>query len=128
MARRVLFAGWVAVILAAVVPWWDMQNHTHWSKVQWIPFLTPPIKPLDLIGNVLLYLPFGVLFPTRRDASWWRWPVAVALGLSIVTEWTQLYSHWRFPSFTDVTCNVIGAAIGARLSRWRGTISESAAP
>ena len=56
---------WVAVILAAVVPWWDVQNHTHWSKVQWIPFLTPPIKPLDLIGNDPLKTDYD--FPDADD-------------------------------------------------------------
>lgn len=114
MARRAALACWVVLILTIVVPWRDLQNHTHWAKVQWIPFVTPPIKTLDVVGNVLLYVPFGFLFPRGR----WV-PIAAALVLSVATEWTQLYSHSRFPSLTDVTCNVMGAAIGALLSRRR---------
>ena len=38
--------------------------------------------------------------------------IATAVLLSSATEWTQVYSHTRFPSTTDVSCNVIGAVLG----------------
>lgn len=102
--------------MGLVLPWNDWQNHAHWARVQWIPFVTPPVKLLDVIGNVLLYVPYGFFFP---PASRRRWPAVTgtALALSCVTEWTQLYSHARFPSLTDVTCNVIGAALGVLFQR-----------
>ena len=58
-AAAIAFGIWSAVILAVTVPWTDFVGHTHWGKVQWIPFVSPPVKPLDIAGNVLLYLPFG---------------------------------------------------------------------
>ncbi len=85
--------------------------------MQWIPFVTPPIKLVDIVVNVLLYMPFGYWF--LRSAGRRRAGLAVACAgiLSLVTEWTQLYSHSRFPSLTDVTCNVIGAAVGVWIAQ-----------
>ena len=56
---RIVFGVWTAVIVAATVPWTDLVGHTHWGKVQWIPFVSPPVKLLDVVGNILLYAPFG---------------------------------------------------------------------
>jgi VanZ family protein len=39
----------------------------------------------------------------------------VALALSLAGEAVQIYTHSRFPSATDVVCNVIGAVAGAFL-------------
>jgi glycopeptide antibiotics resistance protein len=105
---------WTFVIAFGVVPWNDVQDHSHWRRVQWIPFLTPPIKPIDLVVNVLLYWPFGYWFAKQaRHRSPWRRAILYAAALSLLTEWTQLYSHSRFPSMTDVTCNLIGTLWGA---------------
>jgi glycopeptide antibiotics resistance protein len=108
------------VIAFCVVPWNDVQNHSHWPRVQWIPFYTPPIKPIDIVINVLLYWPFGYWYAQQsKSGSPWRLALLYALTLSLFTEWTQLYSHSRFPSLTDVTCNMIGTAAGAIGRRWR---------
>jgi glycopeptide antibiotics resistance protein len=121
---RVRLAAWVLLICAVVVPWSDLQNHSHWARVQWIPFVTPPVKLVDIVVNVLLYWPFGYWFARQSQSrSPWRGAVCCALALSLVTEWTQLYSHSRFPSLTDVTCNVVGAALGA----WRRSPSVPSA-
>ncbi len=111
---RLAFGVWSAVIAAATVPWTSFVGHTHWQKVQWIPFITPPVKTLDILGNVLLYLPFGYglvrAFPHRISP---RGVVALAGTLSFAVEWSQLYSHARFPSVQDILCNVLGAWLGA---------------
>jgi glycopeptide antibiotics resistance protein len=103
---------WILLICLAVVPWTDLQNHSHWARVQWIPFVTPPIKLADIIVNIVLYVPFGYWFVRWRGRRRAGLAVASAAALSLVTEWTQLYSHSRFPSLTDVTCNVIGTLLG----------------
>ena len=41
----------------------------------------------------------------------------LSLSLSVTAEWSQVYSHTRYPSATDVTCNVAGAVLAAALSR-----------
>ena len=42
-----------------------------------------------------------------------------AIALSISTEASQIYSHGRFPSATDVLTNVIGAGLGVVLAKAR---------
>jgi glycopeptide antibiotics resistance protein len=118
---RLLLAIWTILIVLLVVPWASFQDHAHWSRVAWVPFVSPPLKSGDVVRNLLLYLPWGYLFVRsgRSGASAWR-IAGCALALSLATEATQVMSHGRFPSFTDVTCNVAGAWMGARLAaRWR---------
>ncbi len=107
-----------AVVLIADCPWGDFQGHTHWAKVRWIPFVTPPVGAADIALNVLLFVPLGAFrgFDGRSPAAAvWR-AGAVALPLALFAEWTQIYSHSRIPSMTDVTCNVAGALAGAAIA------------
>ena len=112
--KRIGLAAWSALIVAGTVPWADFVGHTHWQKVQWIPFSSPPVRVRDIVGNVAFYFPFGYFlmtaFPSR--ARVWH---AVLLGgaLSFILEWSQLYSHWRFPSVQDLLCNIVGSSAGA---------------
>jgi glycopeptide antibiotics resistance protein len=118
---RIAFAVWVGVILLIVMPWGSFQNHAHWDQVLWLPFLSGPIRIRDIIANVFFYVPFGVLY-IRRFRTGVRRAVLAAVVLSLVTELTQVYSHGRFPSTTDIVCNTIGACCGAMWasSRARG--------
>ena len=110
---------WTSLILLVVLPWANFQNHTHWQRVAWIPFVSPPVKVRDVVVNVLLYLPWGFLWmrqmPNRLQRIWIV--VALAAVLSISTEAAQLYSHGRFPSATDAFNNVLGAFAGASYAR-----------
>ena len=114
--ERLLFVLWTSVIILLVVPWGSVQDHAHWSRVAWLPFLSPPVRAGDIARNVLLYLPWGYLLARHTDQTGMSgWKVAAyALMLSLGTEATQVMSHGRFPSATDVTCNVAGAWIGGR--------------
>ena len=132
LTPRACLVLWVGLIMLAVLPWADFQNHTHWWRMQWVPFVTPPIKVLDVLINLLLYMPFGYWFAEQRPTAGrrvWR-AVAAAAAISLATEYTQLYSHSRFPSLTDVTNNVVGAFIGAvlatRKSPAEGRVSQPA--
>ena len=113
------FLLWTVLILIAVVPWVGYQNHSHWQGVGWIPFVSAEVRLRDVAVNLLLYAPWGY-FSARsvRVAARRTWLVVVlAAALSITTEASQVYSHGRFPSATDVTCNVIGALAGALYAR-----------
>ena len=119
---RVVLALWILIIVLLVVPWRGVQDHLHWGSVQWIPFVSPPVRLLEIAANVILYLPFGALFartqPTREGLLWRT--LAWALLLSGLTEASQLFSHDRFPSVTDLVANVLGALAGARAAMARG--------
>jgi uncharacterized protein (TIGR03790 family) len=108
----------IAVALAADFPWGDFQGHTHWHNVGWIPFVSPPVRPGDIALNLLLFFPLGV-FAARRvraPAPALAQSALIAFVVSVIGEWTQLYSHTRFPSATDVACNVAGALLGTVLT------------
>lgn len=117
MTASIAFVAWSAVILAVTVPWTDLVGHTHWAKVQWVPFRSPPVKAIDVVANILLYIPFGYagLRASPLRARLWH-TAALAFVLSVAVEWSQLYSHSRFPSVQDVLCNVSGAWIGGWLA------------
>ena len=117
--QRWYFALWTGLILLLVPPWLNYQNHAHWARVAWVPFFSEEARLRDIVANVLLYAPWGYLWVRqRREPSRRVWPVMVfAAVLSIATEASQSYSHGRFPSATDVTCNVLGAFAGAGYAR-----------
>ncbi len=97
-----------ALVLAADFPWGDLRGHPHWGKIAWVPFVSPPLNLLDVAQNLLLCAPIGVTAALRFRKA----PAAaavIALGVGLVGEWTQLYSHSRFPSATDLACNLTGA-------------------
>ena len=108
-----------ALVLIADYPWGDFRGHSHWTRVVWVPFVTRPIRVSDIVLNVLLCAPLGG-FAGRL----FRHPLLSAFGLSLLLslagEWMQVYSHTRFPSMTDVTCNVAGAVLAAAFSRRLG--------
>ena len=112
---------WTALILLVVLPWAGFQDHAHWQRVGWIPFVSPPLKVTDVLVNILLYVPWGYFYVRRTPEPRGRpWLVVLfAAMLSIATEVAQLYSHGRFPSMTDATCNVLGACVGGWHARRR---------
>jgi glycopeptide antibiotics resistance protein len=108
-----LWAWWIPLVWAISLPWAGLTKDPQWSRVHPVPFTDPADRPRDLIANIALYIPFGYSLARGR-----RWPlvVGVTTGVSLVAEATQLFGTVRYPSATDVTAAVIGAAIGAA---WR---------
>lgn len=111
----VLFSS--AAALVADYPWGDFQGHTHWANVGWFPFFSPPVRLTDIALNVLLFLPLGFFAGLSKSNAALR-AAAIALPISILGEWPQLYSHTRFPSATDVFCNVAGAIAGSLIAAY----------
>lgn len=110
---------WTVLIVLIVAPWASYVGHVHWDRVQWIPFRPPPDSTVrDAVANIALYVPFG-LFGTdslRRNRP--GLILAFAGTLSFLTEFSQLYSHGRFPAATDLLTNLCGAVIGVGVA-WR---------
>jgi glycopeptide antibiotics resistance protein len=123
MTESVRRFGLSAVVMAALlplfitVPWRDFQAHAHWDEVGWIPFVSWPVRGRDIALNLLLFGPLGIasaLYFRRRVYA----AGLLAFFLSFAGEWLQVYSHARFPSATDLVCNVVGAVVAAALVRW----------
>lgn len=108
-----------ALTVLATLPY-DWQSHSHWARVAWFPLFTGLVRPLDLVVNVLLYLPLGAAMQWRTDNDVrWR-AVAACMLLSTTMEFSQVWSHDRFPSATDVLMNIAGGLLGAAgVRRWR---------
>lgn len=111
-------AVWTGLIAFLVLPWASYQDHSHWQRVAWLP-LSPPVALRDIAANLLLYAPWGYfLLRSLGQRARNIWMVAVlAAALSLITEASQLYSHRRYPSATDLACNIIGACAGAMYAR-----------
>ncbi|MBK9623633.1 MAG: VanZ family protein [Rhodocyclaceae bacterium] len=80
----------------------------------------------DLFINVLGYVPLGMLsyaaLQSRPAAMSVRvtWFIACVFGLLLATslETLQNFLPSRIPSNIDVSCNALGALLGASLARW----------
>jgi VanZ family protein len=91
----------------------------------WAPTL---VSARDVVQNVLLYVPFGVLGVlsvgrTEPPRHWLRLVariVALAVLFSASNEALQLYTIDRVASLTDIVSAVAGASIGGvTVSMWR---------
>lgn len=106
----------IGLVFVAALPWSDRVGHSHWLRVDWVPFVSRRFRAIDVTANVLLCMPLGAtaaLVFNRGVAA----AAMISLPLSMFVEWTQVYSHLRFPSMTDVACNVAGAMVAAALVR-----------
>jgi len=76
----------------------------------------------DILSNIFLYVPFGLLVCValtariRRQSAAIGLTVAGAAILSVGIEWLQSFSATRVSSLMDVAANVLGAGIGVFLS------------
>lgn len=114
LPRRYRLALWVLVIAGCTVPWFNMAWHAHWTRVAWIPLVSPPVRLRDIAVNLALYFPLGFFF--SRDSDWKRalgGSLVLGVVLSLSAETSQVFSHGRFPSMTDVAMNGAGALGGA---------------
>lgn len=76
---------------------------------------------VDLVQNVLVYMPFGLLLAVwwaRRHRYWTALPLAVAAGtlFSVGAEIVQLWLPARVSSAADVAMNLLGTLCGALLA------------
>jgi glycopeptide antibiotics resistance protein len=114
---RYRLGAWTLVIVAAVVPWASPTDHAHWDRIEWIPFAHFQ-RPRDVLLNLLLYVPVGwfIVGQARDGRRGLAWATGYAFALSAVTEFTQIFSHGRFPTASDLLVNTAGAIIGALIA------------
>jgi len=124
-SRQLWFGVWLVSVVAIVSPWGRFEDHVHWQRIALVPFLQGTVRPIDVILNVLLYLPCGLLL--ARGGGWSQ-ALLAAFAVSAGTEISQAFSHVRFCSATDLACNVAGAAAGVALLRARPARAQASTP
>jgi len=67
--------------------------------------------PINLLGNIGVFVPFGFLIPLATGWRWWRSLSAFVLGV-LVLEMLQLVTKRGSFDVDDVLLNAIGFAIG----------------
>ncbi len=72
----------------------------------------------NFIGNILLFMPIGVLLPLVTGKKKWLWTVVAGGGLSLFIEITQLITSRGCFDPDDVMLNITGTAIGFGLYRY----------
>ena len=120
---------YVCLITASGIYHTTFVAHGHWEFLKWIP----PIEEirtfefwLDILINILLYVPFALLY-LQRSATLTRSLVVkvmlLGLCLSCGVELYQLYSHNRRAALSDIVCNMTGTWVGVMVRKkwwWRG--------
>ncbi len=82
----------------------------------------------DILSNIFLYVPFGLLICVALTARMPRRSVMIgytfasAAILSVGIEWVQSFSATRVSSLIDVASNVLGAGVGVVLSAVLGPL------
>ena len=102
-----------AFILLAIFPWRGFDPTGHWHRVGWIPFVSRPVRVIDVVGNLALFVPLGVSIALHARRPALARTAAAAFACSLFGEWAQIYSRYRYPSTGDLVLNVLGAIMGA---------------
>jgi VanZ family protein len=115
-----LWLYWIPVVWIVSSPWVGFTPQPQWKRVHLVPFSDPADKLTDIVGNVLLFVPFGYSVAGRRPAlRSMVFAATAAAAVSVFAEASQLFSTERYPSATDVTAAMTGATAGAA---WRKLI------
>jgi VanZ like family len=93
-----------------------------------VPFRDVP--PGDMAGNLLLYIPLGMIFAWRAKPGR-RQGVLLSLAFvavtSLVLETSQLFVQGRHPSVTDTILNTAGGTLGAAVVLFGNRLGRLAA-
>jgi VanZ family protein len=71
---------------------------------------------LDIVANVVLFVPLGFLYRLARPRGRWSaFPAVLCVGAaaSLAIETVQLFEHAREATVTDIAANTCGMALGA---------------
>ncbi|MBI4001171.1 MAG: VanZ family protein [Nitrospira defluvii] len=119
---------YVCLIAASGIYHTNFVAHGHWEFLKWIPAAEEIWTFgfwLDIVVNLLLYVPFALLY-LQRSATVTRSLVVrvmlLGLCLSCAVEFYQLYSHNRRAAPSDILCNVTGTWLGVVIRKkwWTG--------
>ena len=132
---RIVFA--VYLVAVGLIVWSPQPDAGEFTGIvaiaaRWLEALGLPFEPsyvvLEILANVALFVPFGVLAMTAF--RWMRvWSTtAAALVTTGLIEGVQLFLPTRYSTVSDLIANTVGALIGALLvAGWRRRALSAAA-
>ena len=63
------------------------------------------------LGNILLFIPIGFLFPIATGKMKWYWTIGMGLSFSLLIEIIQLITSLGYFDPDDIMLNTLGMAI-----------------
>ncbi|NND01543.1 MAG: VanZ family protein [Acidimicrobiia bacterium] len=120
MGTRVMSPEEVAALTDKIATDLDIPvDEVNLSPVVSGPSLSTVLR--DPVGNVLLFVPLGLLAPFALHVRRWSKAVWIGAAISGVIELTQLLVAWgSLGTIDDVIFNTLGAVTGYGL--WRGAV------
>jgi VanZ family protein len=103
-ARRLLSVWLVSTLVLTLAPFALRATPRAWNDFS-------RLGSFDLLANVALFLPMGVLAVQAGLRR--RWALAGGLLISVAIECAQRWVHLRHPSYFDLLANGAGVALGA---------------
>jgi len=86
------------------------------STLDLVRYATPRIAFRNIGGNILLFVPFGILLPLLFEKLRRPWPLAWRVGvIAVAIEVGQLFTRVRATDVDDVLLNTLGALAGLGL-------------
>lgn len=79
--------------------------------VNWIPFINFFLDPSQYLANIILFLPFGFLFPLLASKNNLRSILLWGMAFSFSIELLQAFCL-RTPDINDLLMNTLGAVLG----------------
>ena len=86
-------------------------RHYHWFTFEYdlIPDFFHNFGAENL-GNIVMYLPFGILYPLFRENAPWRRTIAAGIALSVIIELLQPVFGRSF-DINDIILNALGVLL-----------------
>jgi glycopeptide antibiotics resistance protein len=87
----------------------------RWIEDAGLASFEPAYAVLEFVANIVLFVPFGMLWMLAPPAARPLAVIGLGLATSIVIELVQLALPTRYSTVSDVIANTVGAAVGAWL-------------
>jgi glycopeptide antibiotics resistance protein len=135
--RRVLIV--LFVLYLVLLSWGVLYKFDTWIGVgdvrrviKLVPFVAGnslfASQPLEVLANLLLFVPFGVFLGLLAPGWRWRRQIAILAGTSILFETAQYVLAIGNSDITDVIVNTAGGLLGlvvlALARRWLGARAD----
>ena len=114
----------IFILMVGILPLSNFVGHSHWEYIHWVPSIEQLQSPLivldlslDMLANILLFVPFGFFYAGRlqQNETSLAAPIGLAFLLSFSIGLYQVYCHNRSTSLLDLIDNVAGAYVGLRV-------------